>query len=235
MRSDTKPKIFRMTIISTKPPTFLRTTGNVQAPPAPRGLPARRRGRICAHMSMLEAGEGAAPARPLARPRHPRQRPLTSPPAASALRRLIDEDQLWSCEICARRHTREGVKGGRRSRAVAVTRRWVVCAAKQGLQQHRELQRTLQRTWSPAERYSASRVVPVARRHSEGVRCSRGERFSVRGHRIAPVAHGRPPLENREESDRAAMHALTATAPRRRNCRFTASSRFLNGKKGRAI
>ena len=55
-----------------------------------RGLPARRRGRICAHMSMLEAGEGAAPARPLARPRHPRQRPLTSPPAASALRRLTD-------------------------------------------------------------------------------------------------------------------------------------------------
>ena len=126
------------------------------------------------------------------------------------------------------------MKGGRRSRAVAVTRRWVVRAAKQGLQQHRELQRTLQRTWSPAERYSASRVVPVAWRHSEGVRCSRGERFSVRGHRIAPVAHGRPPLENREESDRAAMHALTATAPRRRNCRFTASSRFLNGKKGRA-
>ena len=157
--------------------------------------------------------------------------------AASCIRAapLDPRGLVWSCKICARRTRAEGVKGGRRSRAVAVTRRWVVCAAKQGLQQHRELQRTLQRTWSPAERYSASRVAPVARRHSEGVRCSRGERFSVRGHRIAPVAHGRPPLENREESDRAAMHALTATAPRRRNCRFTASSRFLNGKKGRAI
>ena len=95
-----------------------------------RGLPARRRGRICAHMSMLEAGEGAAPARPLARPRHPRQRPLTSPPAASALRRPIHEDQLWSCKICARRTHAEGVKGGRKRRAVAVTRGWVVCAAK---------------------------------------------------------------------------------------------------------
>ena len=116
--------------------------------------------------------------------------------------RLIDEDRLWSCDICARRHTREGVKGGRRSCAVAVTRGWVVCAAKQGQQQHRELQRTVQRTWSPTERYSASRVVPVTRRHSEGVRCSGVEHFFVRGHRIAPFARGRPSLEKRERGPR---------------------------------
>ena len=109
-----------------------------------------------------------------------------------------------------------------------------MCAAKQGQQQHRELQRTMQHTWSPTQRYSSSRVSPVARQDCEGVRCSRAERFFVRAHRIAPVARGRPPLENREESARAAMHAQTATAPRRRNCRFTASSRFLNCEKGRA-
>ena len=50
--------------------------------------------------------------------------------AASALRRLIDEDQLWSCKICARRTCAEGVKGGRRSRAVAAARGWGVCVAK---------------------------------------------------------------------------------------------------------
>ena len=163
-----------------------------------RWLPARRRGRICAHMSTLAPGQGAAPASPPARARHPRLRPLTSPPAASALRRSIHEDRLWSCEICARRHTREGVKGGRRSCAVAVTRGWVVCAAKQGQQQHRELQRTMQHTWSPTQRYSSSRVSPVARQDCEGVRCSRAERFFVRAHRIAPFARGRPSLEKRE-------------------------------------
>ena len=71
-----------------------------------------------------------------------------------------------------------------------------------GQQQHRELQRTLQRTWSPTERYSASRVVPVARRHSEGVRCSGAEQLLVRGHRIAPFARGRPSLEKRERGPR---------------------------------
>ena len=87
-------------------------------------------------------------------------------------------------------------------RVVAVPRGWVVCAAKQGQQQHRELQRTVQRTWSPTERYSASRVVPVTRRHSEGVRCSGVEHFFVRGHRIAPFARGRPSLEKHERAPR---------------------------------
>jgi hypothetical protein len=95
-----------------------------------RGLPARRRGRICAHMSTLAPRQGAAPASPPARARHPRLRPLTSPPAASALPPLDPRGLVWSCKICARRTRAEGVKGGRRSCAVAVTRGWVVCAAK---------------------------------------------------------------------------------------------------------
>ena len=101
-------------------------------------------------------------------------------------------------------------------RAVVVPRGWVVCAAKQGQQQHRELQRTLQRTWSPTERYSASRVVPVVRRHSEGVRCSGAEQFLVRGHRIAPFACGRPSLEKRERAPRRPSKVHRRHEPRDR-------------------
>ena len=134
--------------------------------------------------------------------RHPRLRALTSPPGRLSCSCAIHECRLQSCDICARRTHSEGVKEGRMARAVAVTRGWVACAAKKGLQQHRELQRTVQRTWSPTERYSASRVVPVTRRHSEGVRCSGVEHFFVRGHRIAPFARGRPSLEKRERAPR---------------------------------
>ena len=44
--------------------------------------------------------------------------------------RAIHKDRLQSCDICARRTQAEGVKGGRRSRAVAAARGWGVCVAK---------------------------------------------------------------------------------------------------------
>jgi len=85
MRSDTKPKIFRMTIIRQHETTYVPTTPMFKLPPAPRGLPARRRGRICAQYRARDAGKAVANRRPDRRAHHSRLRPPAHAPAPSAL------------------------------------------------------------------------------------------------------------------------------------------------------
>ena len=133
------------------------------------------------------------------RPQHTHQRGRHRTTRSRDAQAAASQDKftLEPVLVDRRRTQAEGVNEGRMVRAVAVPRGWVVCAAKQGQQQHRELQRTLQRTWSPTERYSASTVVPVTRRHSEGVRCS--------GIRSRAIFGSRPSHRHRTLRARAAV------------------------------